>query len=193
MAPPEAGSSHSNRAALVLAVVGAFAGGWFLNEALFLWTQNDPWSVGVLLGLAIAGGAAFFKWQEWRSERARRAEERRRRSDGEHGYVSSSDPRFRADRSWVAPVVILAGFGVYGFIDGKSARDHYVLPYCMYGARSQAQLDGCMSHVTSEEINDLETQAARFARGDTSDCLSDSGPFCEDAAKWNTIEPSDVR
>jgi hypothetical protein len=61
--------------------------------------------------------------------------------------------------------------------------------YCLYGSRSQAQLDGCMSHVTTDDINRRDTQAARFARGDTSDCLEDAGPFCERAAQWNAVEP----
>jgi hypothetical protein len=50
-----------------------------------------------------------------------------------------------------------------------------------------------MSHVTTDDINKLDTQAARFARGETSDCLENSGPYCEDAAHWNTVEPDDLQ
>ncbi len=48
-----------------------------------------------------------------------------------------------------------------------------------------------MSHVTNDDINNLDTQAARFGRGDTSNCLADAGPFCADASKWNSLDPSD--
>lgn len=143
-----------------------------------------------LIGLAIAAAVGFFKWQDWRSARARRAEERRLGERGDRSLIWSDDARYRPDRSWVAPVAIVATLAAWGFFGGNNARNHYVRPYCLYGAKSQAQLDGCMSHVTSEEINDLDTQAARFGRGDTSDCLDDSGPFCADASKWNSIDPS---
>ncbi len=82
-------------------------------------------------------------------------------------------------------------FAVVGLQGSNSARNHYVRPYCLYGAKSQAQLDGCMSHVTNDDINNLDTQAARFGRGDTSNCLADAGPFCADASKWNSLDPSD--
>jgi hypothetical protein len=40
------------------------------------------------------------------------------------------------------------------------------------------KLAGCLDHVTDGQINRLQTDAARFARGDLWQCLSDAGPFC---------------
>jgi hypothetical protein len=48
-----------------------------------------------------------------------------------------------------------------------------------------------MSHATSEDINDLNTHAAQFGRGETSECLDDAGPLCAGAARWNALDPSD--
>lgn len=44
---------------------------------------------------------------------------------------------------------------------------------------SQAQLGGCLDHVEWDDIRDSDSNAARFARGEIDDCLSDAGPFCE--------------
>lgn len=41
----------------------------------------------------------------------------------------------------------------------------YVEEYCAYGSVSQAQEDGCVEHVTADEIDALDTPAARYARG----------------------------
>jgi hypothetical protein len=187
----DAAKSQSNRAAVVLSIVAALVGGWLLHGWVFLHGQTDPWASGSLIGVGIAVGVVLFKWQNWRQARAIRAEEHRARQRGEHGTIWSDDARFRPERSWVAPVAILAAFATYGFVDASRARDNYVRPYCLYGAQSHAQLDGCMSHVTSDDINDLDTPAAQFGRGETSDCLEDSGPYCADASKWNSLEPSD--
>jgi hypothetical protein len=46
-----------------------------------------------------------------------------------------------------------------------------------------------MNHDSADDIDRLESHAARFARRETSECLEDSGPFCADAAKWNDYEP----
>jgi hypothetical protein len=53
-----------------------------------------------------------------------------------------------------------------------------VARYCEYGAVSQAQLDGCESHVTADEIDARDTNAARYAKGKLNSCEADSGPFC---------------
>ncbi len=45
-----------------------------------------------------------------------------------------------------------------------------VQTYCAYGARSQAQLDGCLEHVTLEYIATSNTRAARCARGSERAC-----------------------
>jgi hypothetical protein len=44
---------------------------------------------------------------------------------------------------------------------------------------SQAQLDECVNHVSSDYIDKHETDATRFARGGPQDCLADAGPFCD--------------
>jgi hypothetical protein len=54
-----------------------------------------------------------------------------------------------------------------------------VSDYCAYGAVSQAQLDGCVDHVGTDDIDRLDTNAARYARGELDKCLADAGPFCE--------------
>jgi hypothetical protein len=57
--------------------------------------------------------------------------------------------------------------------------DDLVSNYCEYGAVSDAQLDGCITHVNPEYIDRLDTHAARYARGELRRCLPDAGPFCE--------------
>lgn len=55
-----------------------------------------------------------------------------------------------------------------------------VYDYCAYGAVSEAQLDGCVEHVTPEVVDGYDTNAAEYARGELDSCLDDAGPFCED-------------
>lgn len=52
--------------------------------------------------------------------------------------------------------------------------------YCAYGAVSQAQLEGCRDHVTDDDVDARDTNAAQYARGELDECLADAGPFCED-------------
>jgi hypothetical protein len=68
--------------------------------------------------------------------------------------------------------VVAGGLAACG--GGTSVSD-----YCSYGAVSQAQLEGCIEHVDQDYINRLDTNAARYARGELDRCLADSGPFCE--------------
>lgn len=180
----------SNRWAVRAAVVGALVGAWFVWEFVDEQAQADPWSVGLIVAAVVGAGVGAYWLQERWCENARAAEARRlRHGTGNYAHVHVHDPRFEPDRSWVAPVAILCVAAIWGAAAGSRTRDNYVRPYCMYGAQSQAQLDGCMGRVTADDINRLDTQAARFARGDTSECLDDAGPFCADAAKWNTYEP----
>lgn len=51
--------------------------------------------------------------------------------------------------------------------------------YCSYGSISEAQLEGCMEHVTDADIESRTTNAAEYARGDLDECLYDAGPFCQ--------------
>ena len=78
-------------------------------------------------------------------------------------------------------IMFLIGVG-FGWIKGWDSRDNYLQPYCRYGAKSQAQIDTCLSNVNSDDIDKLDTNAARFARGDV-DCRADAGPYCAAAAK----------
>jgi hypothetical protein len=58
------------------------------------------------------------------------------------------------------------------------ASDDMVTAYCRYGAVSQAQLDGCIDHVTEADVRSRQTHASQYAFGDLDRCLADSGPFC---------------
>jgi hypothetical protein len=58
--------------------------------------------------------------------------------------------------------------------------DRMVIDYCMYGARSEAQLEGCIDHVTADEVKRRDSNAARWARNG-GECLGDAGPFCRKA------------
>lgn len=66
-----------------------------------------------------------------------------------------------------------------GAIDILSGGDK-VRDYCEYGAKSRAQLEGCLSHVTIGDVDTRFTNAADYARGELDHCRSDAGPFCED-------------
>jgi hypothetical protein len=55
--------------------------------------------------------------------------------------------------------------------------------YCSYGAKSPAQLVGCIHNVSPAVVlayarRAFATLAASYAVGDRTDCGSDSGPFC---------------
>ncbi len=55
-----------------------------------------------------------------------------------------------------------------------------VKKYCAYGAASEAQVRGCKDHVTDEDVNGYDTNAAEYARGELDECLADAGPFCSE-------------
>ncbi len=79
----------------------------------------------------------------------------------------------------VVPSVALLAALAIGVFAGDDARENGALnDYCRYGAVSNAQLQGCLDHVTTDRINELHTNAARFATGGLESCLGDSGPFC---------------
>lgn len=87
------------------------------------------------------------------------------------------------------PLVVVAAlvFGAWalGLVSGLDDRDHQLGYYCRYGAASQAELDRCMKRVDTDEIDALDTPAARFARGETSVCGPTAGPYCAAAARDN--------
>lgn len=83
-----------------------------------------------------------------------------------------------------AVIAVLAGYVLLTNDDPDQ-----VTAYCSYGAVSQAQLDGCVEHVSSDDIDALDTEAARYARGERDGCGPQSGPFCQDAG---TSDPDPV-
>lgn len=95
-------------------------------------------------------------------------------------------PRHYSSRSWkfrwLVPLLVAAGLGPgYGWFMGYEQRQpgRELYDYCAYGSVSQAQLQGCMEHVTLSHIDELETPAARFARAATGECGIGSGPYCQ--------------
>lgn len=88
-------------------------------------------------------------------------------------------------RVLIAAASLLFGSWAFGLISGLDDRDHTLGHYCRYGAASQAELDACMKRIDTEEIDKLDTPAARFARGETSVCGPGSGPYCPAAARDN--------
>jgi hypothetical protein len=82
----------------------------------------------------------------------------------------------------IVSLVFLGGLA-FGWIEGWDNRDNYVGPYCRYGATSKGELDSCLSHVNSDDIDKLHTNAAKFARGVIDECRADAGPYCAAEAK----------
>ena len=82
----------------------------------------------------------------------------------------------------VAAAFLFGAWGV-GLVVALDDRDHELGYYCRYGAQSRAELDACMRSVDTDEIDRLDTPAARFARGETTVCGPGSGPFCRGAAR----------
>jgi hypothetical protein len=81
-------------------------------------------------------------------------------------------------------MIFIAGLG-WGWIEGWDNQDNYIDPYCRYGAQSKKQLDSCKAHVNSEEIDKLDTPAAKFALGVIDECGRGSGPYCAEASKFD--------
>jgi hypothetical protein len=78
------------------------------------------------------------------------------------------------------PLVLVIGGCAWGWIAGWDNRDNYLTPFCEYGATSRGQIERCLDDVNSEDIDRLDTPAARFARGEITKCGADAGPFCKD-------------
>lgn len=78
-----------------------------------------------------------------------------------------------------ALVLVFAGCA-WGLISGWDDRDNYLQPYCRYGAASTAELERCLARTRSDDIDRLDTPAARFARGETTECGRDAGPLCRE-------------
>ena len=94
-----------------------------------------------------------------------------------------------AARFMPAPVFVLVVTALFAWGFGQEQRYQGTLyDYCAYGAVSQAQLTGCLDHVTTDRISQLNTDAARFAQGALSQCLADAGPFCAAAANQEQLQ-----
>jgi hypothetical protein len=62
------------------------------------------------------------------------------------------------------PQVLVVGVIAYGLYLGHVSRLHgTVADYCAYGAVSRTQLDDCRDHVSRDDVERLDTNAARFA------------------------------
>jgi hypothetical protein len=59
--------------------------------------------------------------------------------------------------------------------------------YCAYGAVSKSQLLHCYYNVRIEEVQERDTNAAKWARHELNECLVDSGPYCSTSYR-DTIE-----
>lgn len=77
-------------------------------------------------------------------------------------------------------LVVLSAALAFSACGDDWREDRLVFDYCLYGAQSYAQLEGCVEHVSVDDVNQRSTNAARWAR-EGGDCLADAGPFCQRA------------
>jgi hypothetical protein len=94
-------------------------------------------------------------------------------------YRATAHMKRRWWLGWCVFVLVVNGNSVITGI--KCRTEGYVYEYCAYGAVSQAQFNSCRSHVDHHVIDGLDTNAARFAKGQRTSCGGDAGPFCPDA------------
>src|SRR3954447_9458146 len=155
----------------------AVVGGWFLSTRVVSpRAENYPAETAAVL--IAAGGVVYLVFQ---------ADKRRMRGreDATEFMFASVSPLVAA----LSPAfIIVAVLCIFGWVQGDQSRTSYLGVYCKYGAVSRAQLNGCMKHVNSDDIDDLETPAARFARGELDECATDSGPFCGEAAAQKSYD-----
>ena len=90
------------------------------------------------------------------------------------------------DRTWdaltswkwapaLAALAVFVALGTY-FVAHAPGRDLWVETYCAYGARSEAQFEGCVDHVTIENIAQSSSDAAICARDAPDEC-DGAGPY----------------
>jgi hypothetical protein len=98
-----------------------------------------------------------------------------------------------AFRFWITAAFVF-GIASYLMIMELQSSDRLVSDYCSYGAVSQAQLDGCKSHVTANEVRGRNTPAAHFAKSGSSDdvCGAISGPFCQRVLDGRYLEDQEL-
>lgn len=63
-------------------------------------------------------------------------------------------------RAWTIVVATFTLTGCWGAYDYDQALVH---SYCDYDTVSQAQFEGCLEHVTADEVRDGDSEAARAA------------------------------
>lgn len=127
--------------------------GLIASESVRPFAENHPWRVALLLAaVAALAGLAFLAQ-----------------------VVLSEAPNLL----WIGPALLLLGGGGWGLVEGWDARDNYLTPYCEYGADTAAERDRCLETVHSDDIDELDTPAAEFARGETSECAAGAGRLCD--------------
>jgi hypothetical protein len=62
--------------------------------------------------------------------------------------------------------------------EGAALEAAFVGLYCVYGSVSEVQYDGCLQHVSLEEVLHRHTDAAEYAMGNRTTCGYDAGPGC---------------
>jgi hypothetical protein len=71
---------------------------------------------------------------------------------------------------------LLAGCGETEL--GTRTEPNLIGEYCAYDAMSTEMLVECIDHSRRRHILRVDTNAARYARGELDRCLGDAGPFC---------------
>jgi hypothetical protein len=97
------------------------------------------------------------------------------------GVAAARLSRLKGHGHLIALLAVSAAFlGVSALSvwDARDAARRLVTDYCSYGATSNAQLDGCLSHISAGYVLRHHTRAARFATNFDADCGQRSGPFC---------------
>ena len=69
------------------------------------------------------------------------------------------------------------GAATWGLFSGWDDRDNYLTPYCAYSAKTQDQVDSCLANTSVEEVDETNSRAGRYARGEVQ-CGRDAGPLC---------------
>lgn len=80
-----------------------------------------------------------------------------------------------------APLIVICGLLFVSIFEYPDARDwgkNLVGNYCAWGAANNRQFEGCVNHVTLEQVERLNTPAAKFAKDSESRCGEARGVYC---------------
>lgn len=156
--------SRFNGVMIGLLAVGALIVGYYCLNWIMDIGERRPWrAVGVASALTVVsiGAIALVRYRD--------------RADS-----------LLAVKGAVPLFVWVAFFAGYPALTSFSAHQHgFLADYCNYGVVSKAQFEGCMHHASEATIESSNSHAARFARGELQDCLSDAGPFCAQALAYD--------